>query len=226
MKKLVEHLSQEWYKYLLEMIVITAGIVGAFALNNWNEDRKSGIKEEKMLTMIMDRLDSDIRFAFSNFEHRNRSSNEGIRWMLDGCSEDSIRIDELISVLTFQIDTGPYDQLQTIGMDLISNDSLSSLILTTFNNLEWYHNQIHGELNDRIKNYILPFVFEHFAARKQPDGTYDLLPKDYDALKKNPEWTTVLAHRLEVNISDSLMLQWAKGNMLDLRDQLEKELEK
>ena len=36
MNKIFNHLKSDWYKYVLELIVITAGILGAYALNNWS----------------------------------------------------------------------------------------------------------------------------------------------------------------------------------------------
>ena len=39
MKKLLETLQRKWAEYLLEMFVITFGIIGAFMLNSWNEGR-------------------------------------------------------------------------------------------------------------------------------------------------------------------------------------------
>ena len=39
MKKIVQHLKEEWYRYIFDTIVVIFGILIAFALNNWNENR-------------------------------------------------------------------------------------------------------------------------------------------------------------------------------------------
>ena len=52
MKKLLETLKQKWAEYLLEMIVITAGILGAFGLNSWNQNRLDSKEEQRLLTLI------------------------------------------------------------------------------------------------------------------------------------------------------------------------------
>lgn len=54
MKKILKHLGEDWYKYVLELIVITAGILGAYALNNWNEERKAAIEEQEILKQLYD----------------------------------------------------------------------------------------------------------------------------------------------------------------------------
>ena len=64
MKKILETLQRKWAEYLLEMIVITFGILGAYSLNSWNERRKSGIEEKIVLNALkMDFQESRSRIS-------------------------------------------------------------------------------------------------------------------------------------------------------------------
>ncbi len=56
MKQIIDHLKLEWYKYVLEILVITIGILGAFALNNWNENNKSERQEYRILQSLHEEI--------------------------------------------------------------------------------------------------------------------------------------------------------------------------
>jgi len=60
MKKILETLKQKWAEYLLEIIVIMFGILGAFTLNNWNEERKNDLRAQNIIQEVMANLEMDI----------------------------------------------------------------------------------------------------------------------------------------------------------------------
>ena len=59
MKKIINHLKENWIRHGFETLVVTIGILGAFTLNNWNESRKNKIKSINYLTGIAEELRTD-----------------------------------------------------------------------------------------------------------------------------------------------------------------------
>ena len=57
MSKVIEHLKSDWYKYLLEILVIILSILLAFWLNNWSE----GLKDQKRKKELISNLRSELQ---------------------------------------------------------------------------------------------------------------------------------------------------------------------
>ena len=73
MKKTIQLLQSKWREYLIELIVIIAGILLALALNNWNEDRKDRVVEKNYLKGIQADFKKDTAFIhllIPNYERR------------------------------------------------------------------------------------------------------------------------------------------------------------
>jgi hypothetical protein len=60
MKKIIKHLRKNWIRHGFETFVITIGILIAFALNNWNESRKTIQKERSLLIQLRKNLEDNL----------------------------------------------------------------------------------------------------------------------------------------------------------------------
>lgn len=56
MKKILHYLKDKWIKYLIETLTIIMGILGALALDNWNQNRK----DAKLRIEYITRLHADL----------------------------------------------------------------------------------------------------------------------------------------------------------------------
>lgn len=60
MKRILFTLKQKWPEYLLEILVITLGILGAYVLEDWSANRKLKQTEIKILKEIKSNLELDL----------------------------------------------------------------------------------------------------------------------------------------------------------------------
>ncbi len=56
MKKLLYNLRDNWIKYGFETLAVTIGILGAFALDNWNENRKQQLNDIEFLKNLKNEI--------------------------------------------------------------------------------------------------------------------------------------------------------------------------
>jgi len=69
MKQILSILKEKWPEYILEILVITIGILGAFMLNSWNEQNKAQALEREYVTRLIEDLAKDT--ADFNLELKN-----------------------------------------------------------------------------------------------------------------------------------------------------------
>lgn len=180
MKKIIEILKSKWAEYLLEILVIIIGILAAFGLNNWNENRKSRITERKILVVLAENLEQNIRKLDKRiaFIERFDKSGEIISSIINNqMGSDSLGVHWLRSLengANFTLSKSGYESLKNIGIEIISNDKLKTNIMNLFEDsylilegrLRWGN-----EVNPGRINYLI----EHF---KRDSGS--LIPRDYN----------------------------------------------
>ena len=128
MKKILNHLGNDWYKYLLELIVITAGVLGAFMLNGWNENRKERIKEEQILVAIKEEVQVNLFILKDCLKEINEDINaaDSMRSYL-GPEQPKINADTL-NIWMAKLGTTQHCKIVTDNLDeLKSSGGLSIL---------------------------------------------------------------------------------------------------
>ena len=186
--------ERNWTKFLLEFISVFIAVVFAFALNNWNENRRDDNAEKKILNEISNGLTKDLDDIKLNI----LGHKEGIKacryWRKivnnEDFNQDSIRT--YYSSLTRDFisiqNKAGYETLKSKGLELIKNDSLRLEIISlyeydyeTLQKLEetygemQFHNNYYKELNRLISPY---FIFEESGNIKSIKLPIDLNRKD------------------------------------------------
>lgn len=75
MKRILNTLSRNWPKYLIEAIVIVASILGAFILDNWHQTRKENLQEQILL--------NDLRGEFEDTRKKIKNVINSQQYVID-----------------------------------------------------------------------------------------------------------------------------------------------
>jgi hypothetical protein len=141
-----ENKTGKYFKYAIgEVILVVFGILIALGINNWNEHRKSKVKEIEILTDFQKAIQFDIYQMDSIIPHYNRAK-ASINNILNHLENDLPYSDELASHFfnsTLIYDSGgltvtAYETLKSSGLDLITNKEIRDLIISVYDeNNKW-----------------------------------------------------------------------------------------
>ena len=127
----------KYFKYAIgEIILVVIGILIALQINNWNENRKIKHKETIILKELLTSINSDLKayesFSDPRLERKKRGLDSLFAYVFDEKEiEDSLFIDFYTNMnqdIFLQFDNGPFEDLKSSGLDIISNDSLRTAI--------------------------------------------------------------------------------------------------
>lgn len=169
MKQIFATLSKKWSEYLLEILVITIGILGAFALNSWNANRQVAQLEKEIIYQFRSDFQSSLGDLKGDFTILKQGLL-GIERIEDYLAQDVKYVDSMCfdfywitrDEYTYPIGVG-YRMLENAGIDILSDDTLKSYISYIHEDLYPRIDRNSGFYPD-INGYLSPYYAKHFSA--------------------------------------------------------------
>ena len=127
-----------WRKQGFEFLLIFIAVISAFALNNWNENRKTEDSENKILTAIANGLDKDINDIRSNKLGHKKGISACVyfRKLLTNQEVNSdsllVQYENLTRTFISIQNVAGYETLKSQGLALVKNDSLRLQIISLY----------------------------------------------------------------------------------------------
>jgi Family of unknown function (DUF6090) len=234
MKKILETLQRKWTEYLLEVIVIVAGILIAFMLNNWKENSDA----EKVELRFYEALLSDLKANQTEIEKNTYwyidLSGAAIDTILNQLSNKSPNeaalnsgIRTIMLELFFNNSNTTYQYMLNEGFNFINNDSLRLKISNLYEIR--FENTTNQELRYKrmLQENLVPIIKMHFRNTGEINVGYDYEIQNMKGLVNHLTFRNDLlalrnSKRLKVNYNDMTLDDIAEliSNIQDIMAQM------
>ena len=130
MKKIVNHLKENWIRHGFETLVVVVGILVAFTMNNWNEERKTKEFEREILNDIKTSMQSNF-YQLNLCINSNTKHISSCKIILNHINENlpyndslDVHFSSAISWCSPTFKNAGYESLKSYGNHTITNDSI------------------------------------------------------------------------------------------------------
>lgn len=227
--KIFKHLKSDWFRYGFETLAVIVGILVAFALDNWNEERKSGLMAVSLLEELHENLESDV----AQFE-RNINNQKSIILSFDIIIEqlenrapfyDSMKYHfiKMIWQEDFSVVSTAYQSIKSMGTENATAIELKKDIAYHYDVTYTRLDKIINRVNNSFSNTIHEINLKHFRVFSDEEGS---IPTNYEALLDDPLVLNYLYNRkgwktsyiqLQIN-----MIREAQGLIEKINQELDK----
>lgn len=199
MMKIINHFKGNWVRHGFETLYVIVGILVAFSLNDWNENRKAQNTELSVLNELISGLEMDSNNINFHIDLHNQAiqSCEIVLRALNGLEEYNDTLAFHFAAVhyytVFASTRGAYEALKSMGFESISNKSLRLEVINLYD--QWYTILLTNQkiLTDDIQEIKRNFLQDHFdkflvvAPQAQLYGG-EMIPVDFKQLKFNQQY--------------------------------------
>lgn len=219
LRSLTTHLrEQNWFAVALDFLIVVVGILIAFQITIWNEERADRQRAAAYLEMlqadfaaIIERLDTNLAIIDTTI-----NSIAYVRDVLNSKPELSNEEAEAFSVALNLIDntrvpgsrSATFIEMQSSGeLNLIDNPDLKKSLFTYDQSTEVAHIGL-GILQATITDFIQPVIYQHIefapkAVVTPGEDQVGVQSFNYDRMRNEPDFKSVLSalSRVQSNLS-------------------------
>jgi hypothetical protein len=197
--KIIKHFKGNWIRHGFETLYVIVGILVAFSLNDWNENRKAQNAELSILNELIIGLEMDSSTLNFNIDKHNQAI-QSCEIVLKALNELEVYNDSLAFhfaavhyYTVFASTRGAYESLKSMGFESISNKSLRFAIIDLYD--QWYtilltnQNILVTDIHELKRNFH-PDHFDKFLVVIPQDPWYggEMIPVDFKQLKFNQQY--------------------------------------
>lgn len=189
MKRILSTLKEKWPEYILEILVITIGILGAFALNNWNEQNKNRIFEKEILSLINENLSRDSILLTEEYQKAvlaNQITDSILNRVNQGIFDETLNLwmGKVIRFERFKSQSSGFEVLKSKGIDLLSVQKLKVDLINYYDEILFKVYQSNSDVEGSFNEDWIPLAKKEFS-----DFDYDdrMEPIDLKAFMENPQ---------------------------------------
>jgi len=221
----------KYFKYALgEVILVVIGILLAFAINSWNEERKEVHRQVKTLEDLKDDLQMNVINTKQGLHYIKLFENCSLALMdiIDNDASYETHMDTIFgqfhNVWDPDFSNGAYENLKSQGVNLVSNDSLKRNIVDIF--------EVQTDILDESRinrqyhyniSVVLPMITKYFKKNPEQRG-FNLHPTDYEAMLADQQFYNMCSILASTNHANARtyrrFIEKAEQLMVDISDEI------
>lgn len=211
-----------------EFILIVVGILFALQINKWNENKKRDIIESQILTNIQanllvakEEIIEDIQF--NNWTIKQLKLIQNYMW--NDLNYDSKLDNSFLAITSWEspfLTTSAYQSLKNQGINIIKNNDLREKIIYLYEiNYNFLVNDYDKTEWNFSQSIVWPFLIKNMKLNDYKSNM--LRPKDFNLLKSNSEFETILSQLIDLREKGIINLEKTKHKINTLIKDIEEE---